>query len=70
MNDVPFHITVMGRRFYEAQLPKLIAAIERLSDQMERIGSGIGGATPTISPQSPTTPKSVAAATQPLNASP
>ena len=47
MNDVPFHITVMGRRFYEAQLPKLIAAIERLNDNLERIGPVIAGAAST-----------------------
>ena len=44
MNDVPFHLTVMGRRFYEAQLPKLIAAIERLNDHLERIGPVVAGA--------------------------
>jgi hypothetical protein len=32
VNDVAFHITMMGRRFREAQLPKLIAEIERLNE--------------------------------------
>jgi hypothetical protein len=47
VNDVPFHITVMGRRFYEAQLPKLIAEIERLGDELERIGSVASTNVPT-----------------------
>ncbi len=29
-----FHETVMGRRFYEGQLPKLIKALEKIADNM------------------------------------
>lgn len=30
-----FHETVYGKRFFEAQLPKLIAAINRLAEAIE-----------------------------------
>ena len=36
MNDVPFHLTVMGRRFYEVTMPALAEAIERLNRNLER----------------------------------
>lgn len=42
MNDVPFHLTVMGRRFYEVTMPALVEAIERLNRNLER------GAAPTL----------------------
>lgn len=58
MNDVPFHLTVMGRRFYEAQLPKLIAAIERLNENLERIGPVVVGAGSTGQAPSATPPSS------------
>ena len=35
MNDVPFHLTVMGRRFYESTMPALGEAIERLNTNLE-----------------------------------
>ena len=44
MNDVPFHLTVMGRRFYEVTMPALIEAIERLNRNLERASAP---ATPT-----------------------
>ena len=36
MNDIPFHLTVMGRRFYEVTMPALVEAIERLNRNLER----------------------------------
>jgi hypothetical protein len=36
VNDVPFHLTVMGRRFYEVTMPGLVEAIERLNRNLER----------------------------------
>jgi len=36
VNDVPFHLTVMGRRFYEVTMPALVEAIERLNRNLER----------------------------------
>lgn len=39
MNDVPFHLTVMGRRFYEVTVPALVEAIERLNRNLERAGA-------------------------------
>ena len=56
MTDVPFHLTVRGRRFYEAQLPKLIAAIERLNDNLERIGPVIAGVADSELPPGAQTP--------------
>ena len=29
-----FHDTIMGKRFFEAQLPKLIKAIEKLAEEV------------------------------------
>ena len=36
MGDVPFHLTVMGRRFYEYTMPAIVEAIERLNANLER----------------------------------
>ena len=37
MTDVPFHLTLMGKRFYEGTLPALVEAIERLNANLERM---------------------------------
>ena len=57
MTDVPFHLTLMGRRYYEATLPALVAAIERLNENIERIASGIAGAASTCPAPSATPPR-------------
>jgi hypothetical protein len=52
MNDVPFHLTVMGRRFYEVTMPALVEAIERLNRNLERATTP----TATIASESPVAP--------------
>ncbi len=37
MSDVPFNLTGMGRRFYEATMPALVEALERLNANLERL---------------------------------
>lgn len=37
MNEVPFHQTRMGQRFYERTLPELVRQIERLADAVEAL---------------------------------
>lgn len=37
MSEVPFHHTRMGVRFYEVDVPKLIAAVERLANAVEML---------------------------------
>lgn len=41
MSEVPFHLTLMGRRFYEATMPALVEAIERLNRNLERLGAAV-----------------------------
>jgi hypothetical protein len=52
VNDVPFHLTVMGRRFYEATMPALVEAIERLNQNLERLAA----TTPVAGPATPPPP--------------
>ena len=52
MSDVPFHLTVMGRRFYEVTMPALVEAIERLNRNLERAVSP----TATSASESPVAP--------------
>ena len=42
MSDVPFYKTIMGKRFFEGQVPQLIEAISKLSSKLD---SGIIGRT-------------------------
>lgn len=35
--DVPFHLTVNGRRFYEHQLPELLRLLAELSERLDRV---------------------------------
>ena len=44
MTDVPFHLTVMGKRYYEATLPSLVEAIERLNANLERMAARLDAA--------------------------
>lgn len=37
MSEVPFHTTRMGVRFYEVDLPRFIAAVERLANAVEML---------------------------------
>jgi hypothetical protein len=39
VTDVPFDLTVMGRRFVEHTVPALVEAIERLTPPFQRLGS-------------------------------
>lgn len=39
MTDIPFYATVMGRRFYEATMPALVEAIDRLNASLERLAA-------------------------------
>lgn len=36
MSEIPFHQTVMGHRFFEAQLPALVRLLKRIAVAMER----------------------------------
>jgi hypothetical protein len=58
MSDVPFHLTVMGRRFYEVTMPALVEAIERLNRNLERAaGRATSNATSALeSPAAPPEP--------------
>ena len=58
MNDIPFHLTVMGRRFYEVTMPALVEAIERLNRNLERAaGPSTSNATSAFeSPAAPPVP--------------
>ncbi|MFY9343932.1 MAG: hypothetical protein WAT39_15685 [Planctomycetota bacterium] len=35
MTDTPFHLTIMGKRFFEGTVPALVEAIERLNDKLD-----------------------------------
>jgi hypothetical protein len=37
MGDAPFHLTLMGKRFYEATMPALVEQLERLNQNIERL---------------------------------
>lgn len=37
MSDVPFYLTVMGRRFYESTAPSLVRELSRLNENLERL---------------------------------
>jgi len=52
MSDIPFHLTVMCRRFYEVTMPALVEAIERLNRNLER-AAGPATSTATSGSESP-----------------
>lgn len=37
MQEIPFHSTGYGRRFFDVQLPQLLRAIERLGDNVAEL---------------------------------
>jgi predicted CXXCH cytochrome family protein len=37
MGDIPFHSTGYGRKYYEADVPRLVEALERIATALERI---------------------------------
>jgi hypothetical protein len=41
MTDVPFHLTVMGRRFYEHTLPALVAELARINASLAELAEEI-----------------------------
>ncbi len=43
MNDIPFHQTRMGQRFFERTLPELVRQIERLNELLEKLVEQRGG---------------------------
>jgi len=49
MSGIEFHNTVYGRRFFDAQLPKLIGALERIATAMEQPRAA-PGQTPIAAP--------------------
>lgn len=59
MNDIPFHATIMGRRFYEATMPDLVRELARLNKNLERLlalvepPDGAGAPSPSSAPARP-----------------
>jgi len=49
MNGPRFDQTGYGRRFFEAQLPKLIQNLGRIADALERLSPNTAGA-PAVTP--------------------
>jgi hypothetical protein len=41
MSDVPFFRTVMGNRFFSAQVPSALAVAERIANALERIAAAL-----------------------------
>ena len=37
MSDIPFYQTRMGAKFFEADIPKLIDTLERLTEAVEKL---------------------------------
>jgi len=37
MNDIPFHLTVQGTRFFEGTLPALVAELARLNELLAKV---------------------------------
>jgi hypothetical protein len=56
VNDIPFHLTVMGRRFYEVTMPALVEAIERLNRNLERAAATTTATSVSESPVAPPEP--------------
>jgi hypothetical protein len=42
MNGVPFHLTKMGRDFYDRTLPELARQLARLNDLLEQLVRRLG----------------------------
>ncbi len=41
MSDAPFFRTVMGNRFFSAQVPNALAVAERIANALERIAAAL-----------------------------
>ena len=41
--EVPFHLTGMGRQFFERTMPDLVRELSRLNDNLEKLASGTEG---------------------------
>ena len=41
MSDIPFHLTVQGKRFFEGTLPALITELARLNELLAKISAQI-----------------------------
>ena len=54
MGDVPFHLTVMGKRFFEGTLPALVKAVERLNENLERLAGRVERSNPVLRDPDPT----------------
>ena len=39
MSELPFYVTVMGRRFYEGTVPELVRQLTRIADALERLAA-------------------------------
>jgi len=37
MSDIPFHLTVQGKRFFEGTLPALVAELARLNEPLAKV---------------------------------
>jgi hypothetical protein len=44
MTDVPFHLTVMGRRFYDHTLPALVAELARINASLAELAEALAKA--------------------------
>ena len=54
MSDIPFHLTRMGHRFFEATVPALLTELQRLNANLERLVSAMEKPTPAVEPTKPT----------------
>ena len=48
MSDIPFHLTRMGRDFYEVTMRELVREIARLNDNLERVQPPASGSATEI----------------------
>jgi hypothetical protein len=56
VSGIPFHATIMGRRFYEVTMPDLLRELARLNKNLERLIALIepGAPSPGPAPGRPT----------------
>ena len=50
MSDAPFHLTLMGKRFFESTMPALVEAIEKLNQNLERMAARLDSSTHATPP--------------------
>jgi hypothetical protein len=53
MSDIPFHLTRMGHRFFEATVPALVTELQRLNENLERLVAAIEKPKLAIEPTKP-----------------